>query len=209
MSKIWPRAQEQSLNLEQKQLAPATSSEFRGDVSERSGVEGLEALNDVTMVCVPDLMTAPPGETLDLDMVKAVQTAMIAHCERLGDRVACQKPHQGRTQGGRHTSGRHHCPGIQARLEPEQRSRKDGRLEEDDIGHRQERGQAGEDFGPDVGAVLTETEESFKVVHDRNRGAFGVVDQAPWASVIGEGVGMYEKGVLRLAEQRNTMLRDK
>jgi phage tail sheath protein FI len=88
LAKMWPRSQQQSLSLEQKQLAASTSGEFRGDVSERSGVEGLEALDDVTMVCVPDLMATPPGEKLNLDMVKAVQTAMIAHCERLGDRVA-------------------------------------------------------------------------------------------------------------------------
>ncbi len=88
LAKIWPRSQEQSLNLEQLQLAPAASAEFKGDVVERSGVDGLEALDNVTMVCVPDLMATPPGEELDLDMVKAVQTAMIAHCERLGDRVA-------------------------------------------------------------------------------------------------------------------------
>lgn len=88
LAKIWPRTQEQSLNLEQKQLTSATSSEFRGDVSERSGVEGLEVLDDVTMVVVPDLMATPPGEKLNLDMVKAVQMAMLAHCERLGDRVA-------------------------------------------------------------------------------------------------------------------------
>ena len=92
LAKIWPRAQEQSLNLEQKLLAPATSQEFRGSVTERTGVEGLEALDDVTMLCVPDLMSTPPGGTLDLDMVKAVQTAMIAHCERLGDRVAILDP---------------------------------------------------------------------------------------------------------------------
>jgi phage tail sheath protein FI len=92
LAQIWPRAQEQSLNLDQKQLAPSTSSEFQGDVAERSGVEGLEALDDVTMVAVPDLMTTPPGGTLDLDMVKAIQTAMIAHCERLGDRVAILDP---------------------------------------------------------------------------------------------------------------------
>jgi phage tail sheath protein FI len=88
LAKMWPKTQQQSLNMEQKQLAPSTSSEFRGDVTERSGVDGLEALDDVTMVCVPDLMATPPGEELNLDMVKAVQTAMIAHCERLGDRVA-------------------------------------------------------------------------------------------------------------------------
>ena len=40
------------------------------------------------MLVVPDLMTVPPGEKLNLDLVKAVQTAMIAHCERMGDRVA-------------------------------------------------------------------------------------------------------------------------
>jgi phage tail sheath protein FI len=88
LAKMWPREQQQSLNLEQKQLAPSTSSDFRGDVAERSGLEGLEVLEDVTMLCVPDLMTVMPDEKLNLDMVKAVQIAMIGHCERLGDRVA-------------------------------------------------------------------------------------------------------------------------
>jgi phage tail sheath protein FI len=92
LAKVWPTAQEQSLNLDQKLLAPPTSSEFRGDVVERTGVEGLEVLDDVTMLIVPDLMATPPGEPLNLDMVKAVQTAMIAHCERLGDRVAILDP---------------------------------------------------------------------------------------------------------------------
>ena len=88
LAKLQPRTQQQSLNLEQRQLAAPTSQEFRGDASDRSGVEGLEALDDVTMVAVPDLMATPPGEKLDLTMVKAVQLAMIAHCERMGDRVA-------------------------------------------------------------------------------------------------------------------------
>jgi phage tail sheath protein FI len=92
LAKVWPVAQQQSLNLEQKQLLPASSSEFKGDVSERSGVEGLEVLDDVTMVVVPDLMSVPPGEKVNLDMVKAVQMAMIGHCERLGDRVAILDP---------------------------------------------------------------------------------------------------------------------
>ncbi len=88
LAKVWPTAQQQSLNLEQKMLMPATSKEFKGEVTERSGVEGLEVMEDVTMLVVPDLMSVPPGEKLNLDMVKAVQTAMIAHCERMGDRVA-------------------------------------------------------------------------------------------------------------------------
>jgi phage tail sheath protein FI len=51
-------------------------------------MEGLAALEDVTMLCVPDLMTTMPGETLDLQMVKAVQRMMIDHCEGMADRVA-------------------------------------------------------------------------------------------------------------------------
>ena len=93
LAKMWPKGdQEQSLALEPAQLQPANMSEFQGDVNERTGVEGLEAQEDVTMVIIPDLMTVPPGATLDLNMVKAVQSAMIAHCERLGDRVAILDP---------------------------------------------------------------------------------------------------------------------
>jgi len=88
LEKAMPRDQEQMLSIEKKLLEAPNVSEFQGDVSERKGVEGLEVLDDVTMVCVPDLMTTMPGEKLDLDMVKAVQTLMIAHCERMGDRVA-------------------------------------------------------------------------------------------------------------------------
>jgi len=88
LAKCMPVNQEQTLNLEQRQLLPATSSEIKGDVSARTGIGALEALDDVTMLCVPDLMAVPPGEKLDLDKVKAVQTAMIAHCEMLRDRVA-------------------------------------------------------------------------------------------------------------------------
>lgn len=88
VGQLMPREQEQVLVIEKSLLPPPTSSEFQGDVTERSGVEGLEVLDDVTMVCVPDLMTTMPGQKLDMDMVKGVQTMMLAHCERLGDRVA-------------------------------------------------------------------------------------------------------------------------
>ena len=88
VGQLIPREQEQVLVID-KQLLPApTTQEFKGDVIARSGVEGLEVLDDVTMVVVPDLMTVMPGEKLDLDMVKAVQGMMIAHCEQMGDRVA-------------------------------------------------------------------------------------------------------------------------
>ncbi|MFO7583558.1 MAG: phage tail sheath subtilisin-like domain-containing protein [Anaerolineales bacterium] len=88
LDKAMPREQEQPLMIEKKLLEAPTASDFRGDVSERKGVEGLEVLDDVTMLVVPDLMTTMPGEKLSLDMVKAVQSMMISHCERMGDRVA-------------------------------------------------------------------------------------------------------------------------
>lgn len=88
LDKAMPREQEQPLSIDKRLLATPQASDFRGDVSERKGVEGLEVLDDVTMVVVPDLMTTMPGEKLNLEMVKAVQTMMIAHCERMGDRVA-------------------------------------------------------------------------------------------------------------------------
>src|SRR5256885_129712 len=69
-------------------LPQVQSRHFQGDVAERSGLEGLEVAEDVTMVCCPDLMAAYQAGALDRDGVKAVQLAMIAHCERMGDRVA-------------------------------------------------------------------------------------------------------------------------
>jgi phage tail sheath protein FI len=87
-AKLMPREQEQVLSINKNLLNPPVASEFRGDVSERKGVDGLEVLDDATMLCVPDLMTTMPGEKLDLEMVKSVQAMMIAHCERMGDRVA-------------------------------------------------------------------------------------------------------------------------
>ncbi|MFJ7209247.1 phage tail sheath family protein [Streptomyces sp. NPDC098789] len=61
---------------------------FLGSTGDRSGIAGLEAIDDITMVAVPDLMACLRGGLLDRDGVKAVQLAMIAHCELMGDRVA-------------------------------------------------------------------------------------------------------------------------
>ena len=78
------------------QLPQVRSQQFIGDASERSGIEGLEIADDVTMVCAPDLYAAFPlapnaseAEKKEaLDKIKAVQLAMIAHAERMGDRIA-------------------------------------------------------------------------------------------------------------------------
>ena len=87
-AEVMPRAQEQALVIDKKLLQATSSSEFQGEVEKRTGVAGLEVLDNVTILCVPDLMNTMPGEKLNLDTVKGVQTAMIAHCEAMGDRVA-------------------------------------------------------------------------------------------------------------------------
>lgn len=65
-----------------------TADNYVGDVGDRTGFGGLEALEDVTMLVVPDLMSAYQQGVLDDEGLKAVQLAMIAHCELMGDRVA-------------------------------------------------------------------------------------------------------------------------
>jgi uncharacterized protein len=65
-----------------------TATDYVGDVSDRTGFGGLEALEDVTMLCVPDAMAAYQQGVLDDEGLKAVQLAMIAHCELMSDRVA-------------------------------------------------------------------------------------------------------------------------
>ena len=62
--------------------------QYVGDSAARTGFAGLEAIEDVTMLCVPDLMTAFQRGSVDAEGVKAVQLAMIAHCELMADRVA-------------------------------------------------------------------------------------------------------------------------
>lgn len=68
---------------------------YIGDSGARTGFGGLEAIDDITMLCVPDLMTAYQAGMIDGDGLKAVQLAMIAHCELMGDRVAILDPPPG------------------------------------------------------------------------------------------------------------------
>jgi uncharacterized protein len=76
-------------SLELAQVQPGT---FIGNVDDRSGLEGLEVLEDVTMVAIPDLMAMYQRGMIDADGVKAVQIALINHCERMQDRMAIIDP---------------------------------------------------------------------------------------------------------------------
>jgi uncharacterized protein len=63
---------------------------FAGSESARSGINGLAVADEVTMVVVPDLITAATKEdgSVDLNLWKSVQTALISHCEQNGNRMA-------------------------------------------------------------------------------------------------------------------------
>jgi uncharacterized protein len=65
-----------------------TPSDYVGSASDRTGFAGLEAVDEVTMLSVPDLMAVYEQGIIDLEGLQAVQLAMIAHCELMGDRVA-------------------------------------------------------------------------------------------------------------------------
>ncbi|WP_042423863.1 phage tail sheath family protein [Streptacidiphilus anmyonensis] len=73
---------------EETGVAALDADDYVGDAADRTGFAGLEAVEDVTMLAVPDLMLAHQRGVLDEDGVKAVQLAMIAHCELMADRVA-------------------------------------------------------------------------------------------------------------------------
>ncbi|HLT82773.1 MAG TPA: phage tail sheath subtilisin-like domain-containing protein [Phototrophicaceae bacterium] len=68
------------------------ADDYVGDAADRTGFAGLEAVDEVTMLAVPDLMAAYEQGAIDLETVQAVQLAMIAHCELMGDRLAILDP---------------------------------------------------------------------------------------------------------------------
>jgi uncharacterized protein len=63
---------------------------FAGSETKRQGINGLVIADDVTMVLIPDLITAATKEdgSVDLGMWKSVQTALINHCEGQANRMA-------------------------------------------------------------------------------------------------------------------------
>lgn len=68
------------------------ADDYVGDVADRTGFGGLEAVDEITMVSVPDLMSSYQRGLMTLEGVKTVQAAMIAHCELMGDRMAILDP---------------------------------------------------------------------------------------------------------------------
>ena len=75
-------------SLEKGSTDDLDASRYVGDAADRTGFSGLEAVDEVTMVAVPDLASAYEQGAVDLETFNAVQLAMIAHCEFMGNRVA-------------------------------------------------------------------------------------------------------------------------
>ena len=73
---------------------PISKEEYVGNSAARSGFGGLEEIDEITMVCVPDAMAAYQAGlsngkgTFTGEDLQVVQQAMIDHCQSLGDRVA-------------------------------------------------------------------------------------------------------------------------
>ncbi|HWO73476.1 MAG TPA: phage tail sheath subtilisin-like domain-containing protein [Dehalococcoidia bacterium] len=83
-----PAPQTYQLSGGSESMTALVPADFQGDVASRSGIEGLEALDDVTMVVTPDIMKAYQDGLLDMEGVIGLQKAILAHCARMEDRVA-------------------------------------------------------------------------------------------------------------------------
>ncbi|MEU9047884.1 MULTISPECIES: phage tail sheath family protein [unclassified Kitasatospora] len=70
-------------------------AEYVGDSAARTGFSGLEAIDEITMVAVPDLMSAFQRGDIDAEGLRTVQLAVMSHCEQMGDRIAVLDPPPG------------------------------------------------------------------------------------------------------------------
>lgn len=73
------------VDVAEAQVGP---DDYVGDPADRTGFAGLETIPEITMVSVPDAMSAYESGVIDMTGLKAVQLGMIAHCELMGNRVA-------------------------------------------------------------------------------------------------------------------------
>ncbi|MFK8024813.1 MAG: phage tail sheath family protein [Ilumatobacter sp.] len=88
-----------TLTLAQSSKLPVAKADFDGDFEERKGVTGLAIAEDVTMVMIPDLITAAskgkaPGK-YDEKLWMGVQQTLVTHCEGERNRMAILDPPPG------------------------------------------------------------------------------------------------------------------
>jgi len=66
------------------------AEDVAGDEARRTGIGGLVSVDEVTMLCVPDLVNL--AQNGDDSLMRDLQGKMIAHCENAGDRMAILDP---------------------------------------------------------------------------------------------------------------------
>mgnify|MGYP001092067837 CR=1 FL=1 len=81
-------------------IKPLTAADFIGDPAARTGLGGLEALDDVRLLLCPDAMAGYDGSDEAKERIKMIQTAMITHCERMRYRFAVLDTPPGLTAQG-------------------------------------------------------------------------------------------------------------
>jgi phage tail sheath protein FI len=79
-----PKAGKYTLAAPAPERADISSSDFEGDAARRQGMGGLVAIDEVSIVCMPDAVRLLNGDDV---MFRDAQGKMIAHCENLGDRM--------------------------------------------------------------------------------------------------------------------------
>jgi phage tail sheath protein FI len=63
-------------------------TDMKGEAADRTGVNGLEVLDDCTMVCFPDIHSPRVVDQFGMDGVVALQEALLTHCTNMKDRFA-------------------------------------------------------------------------------------------------------------------------
>ncbi len=61
---------------------------FEGDVVERKGIASLDAIDNVNLVCAPDVMMAYERGWIEDEQLRGIQQAMLDHCKRTHYRFA-------------------------------------------------------------------------------------------------------------------------
>jgi uncharacterized protein len=86
------------LNVPSVVPSDLTQDQVEGDAAEREGLEGVTAVEEVTMVCVPDLMAMlnggnGNGNGADQEKIlQALQSKIVEGCENAGQRMAILDP---------------------------------------------------------------------------------------------------------------------
>jgi phage tail sheath protein FI len=79
-----PKAGKYTLAAPAPEAAEISSTDFEGDAARRQGIGGLVAIDEVSIVCMPDAVKLLNGDDV---MFRDAQGKMMAHCESLGDRM--------------------------------------------------------------------------------------------------------------------------